>query len=158
MFVCVIVCVCVCVFVCACVCLYLCVCLCVCVFVCVLVSVCVFVCVCVCVRVRVCVCAVVNECDEGRDNCDPIARCIDLRDGFMCVCPSGYTGDGTSCEGMYISSETLPPYSCYIPYLHTPSIHGYSTLSMYVKYLIFMIPYLHTPSYMDTLLCPCMCI
>ena len=68
-------------------------------------------CVCVCVRVRVCVCAVVNECDEDRDNCDPIASCIDLRDGFMCVCPPGYTGDGTSCEGMYISSETLPPYS-----------------------------------------------
>ena len=50
---------------------------------------------CVCV----CVYAVVDECEEGLDNCDPIADCIDLPVGYECVCPPGFTGDGIVCEG-----------------------------------------------------------
>ena len=45
-----------------------------------------------------------NECEEGlasEDNCDPNAICIDLDDGFECVCNPGFTIKGTVCEGMY---------------------------------------------------------
>ena len=47
----------------------------------------------------VCLCAAVDECEEGLANCDPIAECIDLPVGFECICPPGYTGNGTFCEG-----------------------------------------------------------
>ena len=53
-------------------------------------------------------CAVVNECEEGLDNCDPLATCIDQTNGFVCVCPPGFTGDGTTCYGIHtpINSPT----------------------------------------------------
>jgi hypothetical protein len=40
----------------------------------------------------------VNECEEGIDNCDAIAECRDLPDGFECICPTGFTGDGITCD------------------------------------------------------------
>ena len=49
----------------------------------------------------------VNECKEEIDNCDPLAICLDLFNGFVCVCP-GYSGDGTICDGIHtpINSAT----------------------------------------------------
>ena len=43
--------------------------------------------------------AAVNECEEGLANCDPIAECRDLPVGFECICPPGFTGNGTVCNG-----------------------------------------------------------
>jgi hypothetical protein len=48
-----------------------------------------------------CVSAAVNECEEGIDNCDAIAECRDLPDGFECICPTGFTGDGITCDGRH---------------------------------------------------------
>ena len=44
-----------------------------------------------------------DECTEGMDNCDPVATCTDLLQGFECTCPAGYddiNNDGTLCIGM----------------------------------------------------------
>ena len=43
----------------------------------------------------------VDECALDLDNCDQNAACIDLPEGFMCVCNDGYTGDGVFCVGEY---------------------------------------------------------
>ena len=41
----------------------------------------------------------VNECSLGTDNCDLNSRCIDLEEGFRCICNTGFTGDGSTCQG-----------------------------------------------------------
>ena len=41
----------------------------------------------------------VNECAINSDMCSPDARCIDLPDGFQCICNDGFTGDGQTCTG-----------------------------------------------------------
>lgn len=45
--------------------------------------------------------AAVNECEEDLDNCAQIAECRDLDIGFECICPPGFTGDGTVCDGRH---------------------------------------------------------
>ena len=43
-------------------------------------------------------CKDVNECNNGRHNCDKNAYCLNLDGGFRCICNSGFTGDGVSCH------------------------------------------------------------
>ena len=40
-----------------------------------------------------------NECDERTRNCHERATCSDVIGGFNCTCKSGFTGNGTFCEG-----------------------------------------------------------
>ena len=39
----------------------------------------------------------VNECEEGLDNCDPSADCINTVGSFECRCHEGFSGDGREC-------------------------------------------------------------
>ena len=43
----------------------------------------------------------VDECLTGEANCDVNAVCMDLTEGFFCVCQEGFTGSGVqgSCVG-----------------------------------------------------------
>ena len=38
-----------------------------------------------------------NECAVGYLYCDQNADCIDRQHGFLCVCKSGFNGDGKTC-------------------------------------------------------------
>ena len=40
----------------------------------------------------------INECEDGTSNCDVNAACTDTEGSFLCVCNSGFSGDGFTCE------------------------------------------------------------
>ena len=42
-----------------------------------------------------------DECAANFDNCDPNAYCNNTVGSFNCTCNSGYTGNGTTCNGKY---------------------------------------------------------
>ena len=44
----------------------------------------------------------INECMEGRDNCDVNAVCSDSVGSLTCDCVDGFIGNGTTCTGMYV--------------------------------------------------------
>ena len=46
--------------------------------------------------------AAFNVCEFGLDDCDVNATCIDRDGGFDCQCITGYSGNGTHCDGKYI--------------------------------------------------------
>ena len=41
----------------------------------------------------------IDECAEHSDNCSPMATCMNTEGHFACACPTGYVGDGVTCEG-----------------------------------------------------------
>lgn len=41
----------------------------------------------------------IDECLLGRAACHQNAECVNVPGSFMCVCNSGYTGDGVDCRG-----------------------------------------------------------
>ena len=43
----------------------------------------------------------VDECTTKTDNCDVNAVCTNTAGSHICVCKSGYSGDGISCYGNY---------------------------------------------------------
>ncbi len=49
-------------------------------------------------------CADIDECAEGIDDCHrrSNATCDNVDGSFVCTCRDGFTGNGTSCEGIYI--------------------------------------------------------
>ena len=54
-----------------------------------------------------------DECALGVDNCDAVAICTDLVDGFNCACPAGYTGNGLTCDDIRECDENpCGPGSC----------------------------------------------
>lgn len=44
----------------------------------------------------------VNECDEGTDDCQDGALCVNTVGSFVCDCPAGFRLVGNTCEGMNI--------------------------------------------------------
>ena len=57
-----------------------------------------------------------NECANGLDNCDENANCINREGGFECVCGIGYTGDGVTCQGIFVQSHIL--FGCQLYHLY----------------------------------------
>ena len=56
---------------------------------------------CVCVIVLFDVRADENECDRVPSVCDSDAQCMNNDGSFTCRCNSGFTGNGTVCNGKY---------------------------------------------------------
>ena len=50
-----------------------------------------------------CISTDVDECDNGTVNCDTNANCMNTNGSFICVCISGWSGDGVVCEGIDLS-------------------------------------------------------
>ena len=44
-----------------------------------------------------------NECIDKTHDCHVNAFCTDAEESFTCTCKPGYTGDGKTCSGMYLS-------------------------------------------------------
>lgn len=42
----------------------------------------------------------INEC-EGTNNCHADSSCIDTLGSYYCTCNSGFSGNGTYCEGKH---------------------------------------------------------
>ena len=45
----------------------------------------------------------IDDCAEESDNCHDNATCYDTYGSFYCTCMSGFTGNGTHCEGLLIN-------------------------------------------------------
>lgn len=41
----------------------------------------------------------IDECAMGTDSCDENADCDNAIGNYTCTCQSGYSGNGTVCEG-----------------------------------------------------------
>lgn len=52
-------------------------------------------------------CTDIDECEADNGGCDEAAVCTNQPGTFGCACPSGYTGDGETCEPALISLELL---------------------------------------------------
>lgn len=44
------------------------------------------------------VCTDIDQCTEQTDNCDSNATCMNIPGTFLCMCNSGFTGDGLTCS------------------------------------------------------------
>ncbi len=49
----------------------------------------------------------INECTVGGNNCDRNATCTDIDGSFDCSCNTGYSGDGTYCQGLYYETTYI---------------------------------------------------
>ena len=50
----------------------------------------------------------IKECKEGlNDRCDPNSACSNTIGGYECTCKSGFSGDGTICEGKFCGRADL---------------------------------------------------
>ena len=47
-------------------------------------------------------CADVDECARGEDECSDFAQCFNTVGSYACSCVAGYTGDGRTCEGVFM--------------------------------------------------------
>ena len=45
----------------------------------------------------------INECEEGTHTCHQNAVCVNTNSSYKCSCKDGYTGNGTTCYGLYKS-------------------------------------------------------
>ena len=41
----------------------------------------------------------IPECERGLDNCDPKATCTNTFGSYVCICNTGFIGDGVMCTG-----------------------------------------------------------
>lgn len=46
----------------------------------------------------------IDECLENNGGCDKNADCKNVAGGFICTCKTGFSGDGQTCNGRYISA------------------------------------------------------
>ena len=44
----------------------------------------------------------INECELGIDNCNEQATCNNTEGSYSCICNTGWTGNGISCEGTFV--------------------------------------------------------
>ena len=46
----------------------------------------------------------IDECaNASTNNCDSNATCTNTPGSFTCTCNQGYSGDGTTCDGMFFN-------------------------------------------------------
>ncbi len=57
-------------------------------------------------------CSDLDECALGDTGCHPLAHCVNNVGGYLCVCPLGYAGDGTSCTPTTCACPWESPASC----------------------------------------------
>ena len=50
----------------------------------------------------------INECTTNAHNCDANTFCNNTGGSYNCTCSPGYTGNGTSCTGIYIILTYAP--------------------------------------------------
>ena len=48
-----------------------------------------------------------DECETMVDGCDEKAICTNTEGSYDCTCCIGYSGNGTFCEGIYISIQSF---------------------------------------------------
>ena len=44
----------------------------------------------------------INECENGVDDCSINAMCTDAKYLYTCTCNDGYSGNGKTCTGMWL--------------------------------------------------------
>ena len=60
-------------------------------------------------------CVDVDECSSSETNvCDPNALCTNMEGSYVCRCKKGFTGNGSSCTGMYIHKRSVNFTNLYI--------------------------------------------
>ena len=53
----------------------------------------------------------VDECTAGTDNCDDTnGACNNTVGSFTCACNPGYSGDGVTCGGIYLTNHQVNIY------------------------------------------------
>ena len=57
----------------------------------------------------------INECKMFISPCDGNATCIDAEGSFLCVCNSGYSGNGSFCASIYIHRLKGFVHNFYLP-------------------------------------------
>ena len=45
----------------------------------------------------------IDECSEGSHTCDGNANCTNTDGSFKCQCKIGFSGDGHTCTGIYMT-------------------------------------------------------
>ena len=50
----------------------------------------------------------INECQNGNGGCDKNAECRNTIGSRICTCKTGFSGNGTTCSGKYISEAIVP--------------------------------------------------
>ena len=60
----------------------------------------------------------IDECSKESHPCDKNANCTNREGSFICVCKPGFTGDGSTCTGMFticlMASKWLNLWTSYI--------------------------------------------
>jgi hypothetical protein len=57
-------------------------------------------------------CRDINECKEGKSNCDKNAKCTNIPGSFYCTCNKGYMGEGENCYGIDYCNPAAPKHNC----------------------------------------------
>ena len=52
-------------------------------------------------------CVDVDECSSDTNECDPNALCTNVEGSYVCRCKKGFTGNGSTCTGMYIHKRSV---------------------------------------------------
>ena len=47
----------------------------------------------------------IDECAVEIHNCDAKSDCTNINGSFTCTCKTGYSGNGTSCHGKYVTQH-----------------------------------------------------
>ena len=80
----------------------------------------------------------VDECSMNLDDCHTNANCIDMEDGFICNCGTGYTGNGTDCTSVLRIIITLYTYT-YVEVYYPLLYEAYLKVIVYASIVIHLI-------------------
>ena len=48
----------------------------------------------------------IDECSADPDSCDQNADCSNSKGSYSCTCRIGFTGDGKTCQGIFVANIT----------------------------------------------------